>query len=56
MEENIIKDVGNLFRFNKLEKETNDAAIKGIRIFFRIEKENKLIKDIIIRDIKNLFE
>ena len=31
MKENIFKDVRNLFRLNKLEKETNDAAIKGIR-------------------------
>ena len=27
--ENIIKDVRNLFRLNKLEKEANDAATKG---------------------------
>ena len=26
-EENIIKDVRNLFRLNKLKKETNDAAM-----------------------------
>ena len=32
-EENIIKDVRNLFRLNKLEKETNDAVIKGIKTF-----------------------
>ena len=30
MKENLNKDVKNLFRLNKLEKETNDAAIKGI--------------------------
>ena len=30
MKENINKDVRNLFRLNKLEKETNAAAIKGI--------------------------
>ena len=29
MKENLNKDVKNLFRLNKLEKETNDAAIKG---------------------------
>ena len=46
MEENIIKDVRNLFRLNKLENETNDAAIKGMRNLFRLKKEN----------IKNLFE
>ena len=27
-EENIIKDVRNLFRLSKLEKETNDTAVK----------------------------
>ena len=37
-EENIMKDVGNLFRLNKLRKETNDVAIKGIRNLFRLEK------------------
>ena len=46
MEENIIKDVRNLFRLNRLENETNDAAIKGVRNLFRLKKEN----------IKNLFE
>ena len=41
---------------NKLQKGTNDAAIKGIRIFFRLKKENKANKDKIIRHIKNLLE
>ena len=31
MKENIFKDVRNPFRLNKLVKETNDAATKGIR-------------------------
>ena len=44
-EENIIKDVGNLFRLNKLKKETNDTSITGIRNLFRLKKENKVIKD-----------
>ena len=43
MEENIIKDVRNLFR---LKKEINVTAIK----------ENKVIKDRILRDIRNIFE
>ena len=30
-EENIIKDVRNLFRLNRLKMETNNAAMKGIR-------------------------
>ena len=52
-ERNIIKDVRNLF---KLKKEIDDTAIKYIRNIFRIKTENKLIKDIILRDIRNLFE
>ena len=52
-EENIIKDIRNLFR---LKKELNYTAIKDIRNFFRLEKETKAIKDRILRDIKNLFE
>ena len=43
-EENIKKDARNLFSLNRLEKETNDDAIKGIRNFFILEKENKAIK------------
>ena len=39
---------------NNLEKETNDAAIKGIKNLFRLDKEKKAIKDRIIRDIRNL--
>ena len=42
--ENIIKDT-------KI-----DTTIKDIRNFFRLEKENKAIKDIILRDIRNLCE
>ena len=54
--ESIIKDVRNLFRLEKLKKETVDTTIKDIRNLFRQEKENKAIKDIILRDIRNLFE
>ena len=52
-EENIIKDIRNLFR---LKKEQNYTAVKDIRNLFRQEKETKAIKDRILRDIKNLFE
>ena len=52
-EENIIKDIRNLFR---LKKEQNYNAIKDIRNLFRQEKEIKAIKDRILRDIKNPFE
>ena len=52
-EENIIKDIRNLFR---LKTELNYTAIKDIRNLFRLEKETKAIKDRIPRDIKNLFE
>ena len=37
-EENIIKDVRNLFRLKKLKKETTDTTIKSIRNLFRLEK------------------
>ena len=37
-------------------KELNYTAIKDIRSLFRLEKETKVIKDRILRDIKNLFE
>ena len=32
MEENMTEDVRHLFRLNKLEKEINDAAIKGLKV------------------------
>ena len=52
-EENIIKDIRNLFR---LKEELNYTAIKHIRNRFRLGKENKASKGRILRDIKNLFE
>ena len=52
-EENITKDMRNLFR---LKKEQNYSAIKDIKNLFRIEKETTAIKDRILRDIKNLFK
>ena len=55
-EDNVIKDVRNLFRLKKIKKETNDTIIKDIRKFFRLKQENKVIKDGILRDIRNLFE
>ena len=54
-EENIIKNVWNLFRLEKLKKVTIDTGIKGIRNLFRLEKENEDIKDRIIRDDRNPF-
>ena len=53
IEENIIKDVTNLFILKKLKKETKRAAIREIRNPFRLKIENK---DRILRDIRNLFE
>ena len=35
-----------------MKKEINDTTIKDIRNLLRLEKENKVIKDIIIRGIK----
>ena len=52
-EENIMKDIRNIFR---LEKELNYTAIKDIRNLFRLEKEIKAINDKILREIENLFE
>ena len=52
-EENIIKDIRNLFRLKKV---LNYTAIKDIRNLFRQKKETKTIKDRILRDIKNLFK
>ena len=40
----------------KLKKETNDAAIKGVRNFFRLKNKNKAIKYRILWDISNLFQ
>ena len=52
-EENMTKNIRNPFR---LKKELNYTAIEGIRNLFRLEKETKAIKDIMFRDIRNLFE
>ena len=53
-EENIFKDVKNLFRLKKLKK-TADTTFKDIRNLFRPEKEKEEIKDRILRDIRNVF-
>ena len=52
-EEKTVKDIRNLFR---LKIEQNKTAIKDITNLFRIKKEVKGIKDIALRNIKNLFE
>ena len=52
-EEKIIKDIRNLFR---LKKQQNETAIKDIRNLFRLKKEIKGIKNILLTNIKNLFE
>ena len=41
-EENMIKDIRNLFR---IKKELNYTAIKEIKYLFRLEEETKAIKD-----------
>ena len=43
----------NLFR---LKKEPNCSAVKDIGNFFRLKKEMKGIKDMVLRNIKNIFE
>ena len=51
-EENIITYIRILFR---LRKEQNYNASKDIRDLYSQEKETKVIKDRILRDVKNLF-
>ena len=70
-EEKIIKDIRNLFRLKneqnhtaiedirnlfRLKNEQNHTAIEDIRNLFRLKKNVKEIKDIVLRNIKNLFE
>ena len=52
-EEKIIEDERNLFR---LKKEIDDTTIKHTRNLFRLKIENKVIKDRIVREIRNFFE
>ena len=52
-EDKIIKGIRSLFR---LKRENNYTAVKDIRNLFRLKKEIKRIKDIVLRNIKNLFE
>ena len=52
IDETIIKGVKYLFR---LKKEKHDTTVKDIRNYVRLKKE-KTIKNVIIRDIRILFE
>ena len=45
LEEKKIKDVRNLFKLEKLKKETTGTTIIGMRNLFRLKKENEEIKD-----------
>ena len=40
----------------KMQNPSEKNIIKNVRNIFKLQKENKTIKDIIIRDIKILFE
>ena len=40
----------------KIEKQSEDSILKNVRNFFRLKKENKVIKYRVIRDITNLFK
>ena len=51
-EDNIIKDVRNLFRLNK---ERNNNTSKDIRNFL-LDKKDEAIKGRVIRDIRKLFQ
>ena len=46
------KDLRNL---STLKKEIDRTTLNGIRNPFRLKRENKVIRKIIIRDIRNLF-
>ena len=50
---NLIKHIRNIFR---LKKEQNYTAAKDTRNHCRQEKEIKVIKDRILRNVKNIFE
>ena len=43
----------NLFQNEETKKETNNAAIKGIKNLFRLKNKNTAIKEKIIRAIRN---
>ena len=45
-----------MLRLEKLKTKVNDTTIKDIRNFFRLQKQNKAIKDRIIIYIRNLIE
>ena len=47
-----ISKIKYVMNFLDWKKEINDTTIKDIRNLLRLEKENKVIKDIIIRGIK----
>ena len=51
IENNIIKNARNLFG---QQKEIDHSTIKGIKSLSRLNKENKAIKDRVIRYIRNL--
>ena len=53
IENNIIKDIRNLF---SLKKEINDTTVKYITNLFRRIKENKEVKNRLIGDIRNLLD
>ena len=52
-EKKLIKDIRNLFI---LKQEQNDTAIKGKRNLFRLNTKITEIREIILRNTKNLFE
>ena len=52
----IIKDIGNLFRLENENKAVKNRVIGDMENLFRLKKENKGIKNRVNRDIKNLLE
>lgn len=55
--ENIIKQIRNLFEFEKLKKKRPlNTTMKDIRNLFRLKIENKSTRDIMLINIRNIFE
>ena len=55
-DENIIKDVKNLFRFEKPKREAIYTPIKDIRNLLRREKKKNATKDIILSNVRDRLE
>ena len=50
-----MKDIRNVKKLQKENKEIKYRILRDIRNVLRLEKENNAIKDIILRNVRNLF-